>query len=520
MMTGACKPSTGGVAEATAWDVSTLAAKLGAELVNASDGDAAVTGVQQDSRRVVPGDMFVALRGGAVDGARFVTAAAAAGATAMMIEPAQLPAVTTQLRHCPLLVVERPRQALAQAAALVYGKPTEQLCVVGITGTNGKTTTASLLAAALNDNGARAAVVGTLGYHFDGVVEASRHTSPEADELQRVAAGLLRRGASHLVMEVSSIALAAQRVAEVAFDVAAFTNLSQDHLNYHGDMRRYAAAKDTLFFQHQPAIVVVNVDDEHGRSLAGRLRDNDRAKLWRYSTRLGRAAEVTVRSLRTTIDGIEMMVHYPQGAALLRSPMLGDHNAENLLAAFTIALSLGVDGQRACAALGRVSSVDGRLERVAGPPGSQLVALVDFAHTPDALQRTLTSLRAMTDGKIVCVFGCGGDRDRDKRAPMGQRVAELADMAIVTNDNPRSEAPAAIAAAIVAGIERCDDARYLIELDRERAIHIAVDSAAPGDIVLVAGKGHENYQINGRQTRPFDDRVVLAAALARRGGAR
>ena len=484
-----------------------------------AEGGPLLTGVHQDSRRVEAGDLFVALRGEHADGLGFVPGAVRRGAVALMVEAGRGVPDT----GLPCIEVEHPRAALARAAAIVYGRPTEALEVVGITGTNGKTTTAHLVQHCLDAAGHPCGIVGTLGYRFADLSETASHTSPEADELQRLGASMLARGASHLVMEVSSIALAAERVAEVRFRLAAFTNLTQDHLDYHGSMAAYAAAKDRLFFEWQPEVAVVNVDDAHGAGLAERLRAAGRTRVLRTSSAPDADAELRPAALSLGAHGIRMQLVTAAGSLPLEAPLVGAHNVANLLTTVGILVGLGVPLEPVLAALRAVPPVPGRLERCDEPGRDDIVAVVDYAHTPDALERVLSSVRSLTPpgGHLWCVFGCGGDRDRGKRGPMGEAVARAADRAILTNDNPRGEDPAEIAAAVAEGLRRAHG-QFEIELDRGRAIARAIGQAAAGDVVLVAGKGHEPYQIVGATVAAFDDRAEVRRALAlrrARGGA-
>jgi UDP-N-acetylmuramoyl-L-alanyl-D-glutamate--2,6-diaminopimelate ligase len=483
-----------------------LARELGGEV--SGSGSVRVYGVQQDSRRVAAGDLFVALRGEHADGAAFVEGAIAKGAAAVLRDRAHPLELAV-----PVLYVDAPRNALARAAAELYGRPTRRLRVVGITGTNGKTTTAHLAAACVQGAGARPGVVGTLGSRFEDWELPGTLTSPEADELQRLAHHMAERGATHLVMEVSSIALESERVTAVDFDVAVFTNLTQDHLDYHGTMEAYAAAKERLFFEHQPRAAVIHVDDPLGAELARRLSRSDagRTQLIRVSRRssdddaMFAAESCTAGRFEAKLFGLE--------SVQIATPLLGRHNVDNILCALGVVEALGLDIDAAVAALASVSQVPGRLERVSDPNRDDVLTFVDYAHTPDALERVLTSLRAELDGRITCVFGCGGDRDPHKRGPMGEVVGRLADKAVVTNDNPRSEDPAIIASAVVVGLKRAGVASPHVELDRRAAIELAVHEAEPGDIVLVAGKGHETYQILGERVLDFDDRLVVRSAL-------
>ncbi len=491
----------------------------GAALLDAAAGSVRVTGVHHDSRRVEPGDLFVARAGARATGQSFIADAAARGAAAVLLEEGS----GADTRGLPRVAAADVPRAMAVAAAAVYGHPTFALEVVGITGTNGKTTTAHLIQAAIDAAGGRTGIVGTLGYRFEGLALPPTHTSPEADELARIAAEMRARGASHLVMEVSSIALAARRADAVRFRVAAFTNLTQDHLDYHGTMEAYAAAKARLFFDLAPGAAAVNVGDPFGRELARRLapegpRGPREVPLCRFSAALDAGpdvAEVAPVALACTRAGIDLQARTPAGVVSIRSPLLGAHNVENLLTALAVSFLLDFDVRGAAAALSAPIAVPGRLERVDARGVDDVVVLVDYAHTPDALSRVLAGVRRLGDGRVRCVFGCGGDRDPQKRPLMGEVVGRLADVAIVTSDNPRSEDPQAIVDSVLAGLAGAR-AEVIVDLDRRRAIQGAVIGAAPGDVVLIAGKGHEPYQIIGATTLPFDDRDEARRALAMR----
>lgn len=485
-----------------------VARHVGASL--RGDGERVVLDVEQDSRRVGPGTLFVAMRGTRSDGIAFAPDAVTRGAVGILCER-QRGAELDEL-GVARLEVDRLRVAAARASSLVHGEPTRDLAVVGITGTNGKTTTAHLVEAALVAAGKLPGVVGTLGHRLGNERLGEGHTSPEADELQRLAARMRDAGATHLVMEVSSIALAADRMEATRFDVAAFTNLTQDHLDFHGTMAAYAAAKERLFLDFAPRVSVVNVDDPHGRDLAGRLREKG-ANVLTVSVSPEADADVRPREVTLSVDGIAIAL---EDGSSLQSPLVGAHNVSNLLVALGIVRALDLDS-RALRGLSSMRTVAGRLERCDDPACDDLVAVVDYAHTPDALVRVLDSVRGLTQGQLICVFGCGGDRDPAKRAPMGEAVARAADVLVVTNDNPRSEEPHSIAEAILEGVERGGaSARCVVMLDRAAAIRHAVERAAPGDVVLVAGKGHEPYQIVGSETFAFDDRIELRHALAAR----
>jgi UDP-N-acetylmuramoyl-L-alanyl-D-glutamate--2,6-diaminopimelate ligase len=484
----------------------------GGVLDDAARGDIAITGVHHDSRKVAAGDLFVARSGAHADGTRFIADAVAKGARAVLMGDG----VDVDARGAAIVRAPDVPRALAFASAAVYGHPTFSLDVVGVTGTNGKTTTSYLIRAAIDACGGKTGVIGTLGYRFGDLDLAATHTSPEADELARVTAAMLARGATHVAMEVSSIAIAARRVDAVRFRVAAFTNLTQDHLDYHGTMEAYAEAKAKLFFELEPNGAVINVDDAFGAELAKRLaRAPKHVPLARYSAIVGGSADVAELApirLSHSREGIDLEARTPGKNVRIRSPLVGLHNVSNLLSALAVVHVLGLDVALAAEALSAPIAVPGRLERCDDPAKDDVVVLVDYAHTPDALARVLESVKDFTTGKIVCVFGCGGDRDPKKRPLMGEAVARAADRAIVTNDNPRSEDPAVIAEQILPGLEG-GRAEFAVLLDRHEAIRKAVLEAKAGDVVLVAGKGHEPYQIVGDRTLAFDDRVEARRAL-------
>jgi UDP-N-acetylmuramoyl-L-alanyl-D-glutamate--2,6-diaminopimelate ligase len=504
---------------------SEIARRVGATAV-VGDADAEITGASHDSREVRPGFLFAALSGANADGRRYAGQAIAAGARALLVaEAIEAPPEVAQI------VVADPRRVLGIAAAACYGDPTRGLEVVGVTGTNGKTTTTYLLEAALGAAGARPGVMGTVEYRFGARRWHAAHTTPEAPVIQAIAREMADAGATHLFMEVSSHGLALHRLGGCAFDVVAFTNLTQDHLDFHRDMAEYAAAKMLLFTDaiagNPDARAVVNVDDAFGVEIARTVRH----RVLRVSCSPEADADVRPAApARFGAGGIEATVATPAGSFELRSPLLGAHNLANLLLALGICHELGADLARCLAGLATFAAVPGRLERVRAEDG--IAVLVDYAHTPDALARVLTALRPFTPGRLLCVFGCGGDRDPKKRARMGEAVARGADVAIVTSDNPRTEAPGAIIDMILPGVAAGGGVRipaaaiagaargYAVEPDRAAAIALAVDAAAPGDTVLIAGKGHEDYQILGTEKVHFDDREQAAAAIAARRGGR
>ncbi|MBN1611664.1 MAG: UDP-N-acetylmuramoyl-L-alanyl-D-glutamate--2,6-diaminopimelate ligase [Polyangiaceae bacterium] len=463
-----------------------------------------ITGIHHDSRHVERGDLFVARRGARVDGWRFVDEALARGACAILTEASRTPGEVP----VPLLVAASVPEALAHAAAAIYGHPTRRLPVVGLTGTNGKTTTVSLVAEGLRQTGARPALMGTLGVVFDNVRFDPGLNTPEADELTRIAAQVLERGASHLIMEVTSHALSQRRADGIHFRVAAFTNLTHDHLDLHGSFEAYGEAKARLFTALSPDQSVIVVDGEFGAQLA----DGTAGPVLRVSSEPEGRADV--RPIAVPVldkTGIVATTTTPWGRVEIRSALIGAHNLANLLLALTIGGCLGTDLERYAAAIGKSAAPPGRLQRC-DRPGDEIQVLVDYAHTPDALEQALRACRMITNGRIWCVFGCGGDRDRSKRSTMGAVAGDRADVVVVTSDNPRTEAPAAIAAPIAHAARR-RRADLLVELDRARAIELAVHQASPGDLVLVAGKGHEDYQEVGTQRFAFDDRTHVRHAL-------
>ncbi len=476
-----------------------------------------VSGVQHDSRQVVDGDLFVAVAGQSHDGARFVDDALARGAVAVMAErPIEC--------GVPQLIVDDARVGLSRAAELVYGSPTSRLHTIGITGTNGKTTTAYLLKQAIEGNAGTAALIGTTGLFVGSTEIAATHTTPEGDDLSRFAQQALAAGATHLVLEVSSHGLAMRRVDAVDLEVAAFTNLSRDHLDFHETLEEYGDAKARLFTELRPKRAVVYIDDPFGAQIASRAT----MPVVRCSQRPETGAEIVATKWSATRDGIDAAVQTPSGSIRLRSPMLGEHNLENLLVALGCVHALGMDTNAAIEAWRSAPASPGRLERVVHP--RDVAVLVDYAHTPDALRRVLDAMRAITPGRLLVVFGAGGDRDRGKRPEMGRVAAEKADLCVITSDNPRNENPQDIvdevdAGARDAGMPRLEpedlaatNRGYCCLLDRRDAIRVAIRSARDGDTVLLAGKGHETYQIIGDKRLPFDDREEARAAIADLGG--
>jgi UDP-N-acetylmuramoyl-L-alanyl-D-glutamate--2,6-diaminopimelate ligase len=497
-----------------------LVRELGPSAVLDGDGNVEVSGIRHDSRSVTRGDVFVARRGARADGAAHVADARARGAACVLAGRGVVDAGAAKL---PVISVDDAMEGLALAAAAIYGHPSFALDVVGVTGTNGKTTTTHIVRAGVDAAVGRPScgIIGTVVHGFGAAMSTAAHTTPEADDLQRALLVMKRDGASHVAMEVSSIALAVGRTRSVRFRVAAFTNLTRDHLDFHGTMDSYGEAKAKLFLDYGPGTSVVCVDHDFGRSLASRIP----GPTLRVSALAASNADVRPTRVAMTAAGMEGELVTPAGVHAFASPLVGAHNLENLVVAVGCVCALDLDVGRALAGISSSIGAPGRLERVS-TPDDDITVLVDYAHTPDALERVLDAVRHVTAGRIVCVFGCGGDRDVEKRGPMGASVASRADVAIITSDNPRSEDPAAIAGPIVAAVRRAmnsvdgtDLARvsgYLVELDRGRAIELAVGSARPSDVVLIAGKGHEDYQLIGTEKRHFDDREQARAALSRR----
>jgi UDP-N-acetylmuramoyl-L-alanyl-D-glutamate--2,6-diaminopimelate ligase len=467
--------------------------------------------VTSDSRRVRPGDAFAAYRGTHHDGRAFIADAIGRGAGAILWDLKGF--VWNREWKLPHLPVDNLQARLGAIADLVYGHPSRELWMIGVTGTNAKTSSAHWIAAGLDASGRRAAVLGTLGNGLWGALEEAPNTTLDAAQLHETLRGLKVAGAQVVAMEVSSHGLDQGRVNGVAFDVALFTNLSRDHLDYHGTMAAYGAAKAKLFAWPGLRVGVINADDPFGQSLIDTARSKGR-KVLTYG--FG-AADIVGTRLTASNTGLAFTVATPWGKGEIYTHLVGVFNAANLLGVLGILLVSGVALEPALEFLARAEAPPGRMQRLGGD-GAPLV-IIDYAHTPDALDKVLTSLRPAVagGGELVCVFGCGGDRDRGKRPEMGRVAARLADRVIVTSDNPRSEAPGAIASEVVHGIRDTGNRRYAVELDRAAAIAAAIDSARAGDVVLLAGKGHEPYQETAGVRQPFLDADHAARALASRG---
>jgi len=471
-----------------------------------------VSGVTHDSRRVQPGDLYVALPGSQHHGARFCGQAASAGAVAILTDPAGKELAIRS--GVPVFVVADPRSRLGAVASWIYGSPSGKLTLIGVTGTSGKTTTTYLLESGLRAAGHLTGLVGGVQTRVGEVTIDSGLTTPEATDLQALFAAMVERGVTAAAMEVSSHALALGRVAGTSYDVALFTNLSQDHLDFHETIDAYFAAKAALFTPGYSRAGVVNIDDEHGRQLAAAPQ----IPLTTYSPAGNPRADWRAADVRGGADGSAFRVIGPGGVEADASVALpGPFNVANALAAIVALVEAGVGTATAVAGVAACPAVPGRLERVEA--GQDFTVFVDYSHKPGAVRAVLEALRPVTLGNLTIVLGCGGDRDRAKRPLMGAAAAGLADVAIFTSDNPRSEDPLGILAEMLAGalgVPLRDRAHVIIEPDRAAAIGLAMAGASKGDVVLVAGKGHERGQYAGASVIPFDDREVAAEALGRR----
>jgi len=481
------------------------------------DSTAPITGIEYDSRRVRPGSVFVAMKGGTTDGNRYIEKALAAGALGIITDSS--PTFDHLLVYnpdIPVLEVEHGRRALAEASATFFGHPEKALAATGITGTNGKTTTAFLAESLLNLVGRKTVLVGTIEYHIAGETRPSIHTTPESRDLFELMAEGVQRGATELVTEVSSHALDQGRAYGVPFDVAIFTNLTRDHLDYHQTMEKYFIAKKLLFdgtLYPAPRVAVLNANDDRAKQIAAAARRAG-AEVRTYGIAAGdwRAASYTL-----TPRGALLHLETPAGSAEVTSRLAGEVNILNLLAAFTAAHARGVSFEKLIESIAQLHPVPGRFQSV--DAGQPFTVIVDYAHTDDALRNLTALARQMTaqsHGRILTVFGCGGDRDRTKRPRMGLAAGEGSDFVVATSDNPRSEDPLAILAEIEPGL-KSTGTTYTIEPDRAAAIALALHEAKPNDVVLIAGKGHEKEQILATGTIHFDDAEVALSTLANLG---
>lgn len=486
--------------------------------------DPEITSIHYRFQDVRPGGLFVAICGHTVDGHVFIEKAFQNGAAAVIVQ--------RPVQHDGVMVrVENTRRALSEISARFYGYPSEDLFVIGITGTNGKTTTAYLIESILSCAGCRTGVIGTINYRFGGRTYENPVTTPESLDLHRILSTMRSAGTTHVILEVSSHAIDLFRVADCRFDIGIFTNLSRDHLDYHGDMDTYWACKKKFFCHILPSgpksgktVAVINCDDPRGDELQRVLGNN--------TITIGHQAGHSIHPGRVALGpaGISGEIKTPRGGLHFKSSLTGAHNLENILAAVGVGTLLDIPRNTIAKGIETLSCVPGRLERIVNESGRYI--FVDYAHTPDALENVLHALKKTAGARIICVFGCGGDRDRGKRPRMGKIAAGISDLAIVTSDNPRTESPAAIIEQILDGIRGDDVHEYTpeellsgftrkgiaIEPDRRKAIRLAVAASAPGDTILIAGKGHETYQILGKKKVAFDDRIEVREALSQIGG--
>ncbi len=483
--------------------------------------DQTIDSIHYDSRTVTPGGLFVAIQGHTRDGYAYIDEAIEKGAIAILTEKGWSGPPSISVAQ-----VENARLALAALSSAFYGEPFRELCMIGITGTNGKTTTAYLIESILNAVGFKVGVIGTINYRFGGESFTNPVTTPESLDLMALLRKMADSGSTHVVLEVSSHALDLHRVAFCEFDVAGFTNLSRDHLDYHHDMEAYWRCKRELCVgrlgvgsKSGRAVAVINWDDPKGKELYTDV------SVPCLRTGLSEECEIRAQDINLTVDGSSGRVRTPEGDFDFTSSLVGEHNVYNILSATGIAMGLRVPLEKIQKGIKDLHGVPGRLESMANDLG--LSVFVDYAHTPDDLKNVLAVLRRLTSGRVITIFGCGGDRDRDKRPMMGATAGRLSDLVVVTSDNPRTESPEAIVAAIVEGaatvqgyqyeaheLAKGFEARgYVVEPDRRKAIALGLGAARSGDTVIIAGKGHETYQIVGETTTPFDDRVEARRVL-------
>jgi UDP-N-acetylmuramoyl-L-alanyl-D-glutamate--2,6-diaminopimelate ligase len=474
--------------------------------------DREVTGLKTNSHACTEGDLFIGMPGTRVDGGEFWSGAIAAGAIGAVISPSAAATKPPGAGDCVMIIPDLVT-ACADIAGAFYHYPARTLKMVGVTGTNGKTTTTHTIEFLLQQGQVATALLGTLYTRWQGYQQTATHTTPFAVDLQHQLAQAVSAGCTVGIMEVSSHALHQGRVKGCPFEVGVFTNLTQDHLDYHQTMEDYFEAKALLFGdEYLSGRAIINLDDAYGKRLIDRLPS---AKVWSYSL-TDPTADLWTSDLTFNQTGVTGKLHTPQGEINFSSPLVGKYNVENLLAAIGAVLHLGMDLETIVAAVAHFPGVPGRMERVQVSPTQDIGVIVDYAHTPDSLENLLKASRPFIAGQMICVFGCGGDRDRTKRPQMGKIAADLADRVVVTSDNPRTENPDQILADIMAGISRQDGVTVIA--DRATAIGQAIAMAQPGDGVLIAGKGHEDYQILGTEKIHFDDREQARAALANKLG--
>ncbi|CAL7960224.1 UDP-N-acetylmuramoyl-L-alanyl-D-glutamate--2, 6-diaminopimelate ligase [Gammaproteobacteria bacterium] len=471
--------------------------------------DCLVTGIAIDSRKIQVGDLFLAYRGAVVDGRDFIVDAINRGAVAVLCEDAVPDKYVLSTEVLPIIVVPGLKNQISLIAAKFYGYPARKLTVIGVTGTNGKTSITQFIASVLTNLGVPCGVIGTIGVGFPGKLVATINTTPDPVTLQRWLFKLKKEGAQAVAMEVSSHSLVQQRVSGIDFKIAVFTNLTRDHLDYHGTVENYGVAKKMLFRLPGLQYAIINADDEFGQKLVKELKTS--LKVYAYTTKdtLAEVPTLKAEDINLGVTGINVNVITPWGEGLLKSHLLGRFNLSNLLAVLAVLGVMKVNVVDALAGMEKLETVKGRMQTFGGD--KKPLVVVDYAHTPDALEQALLVLRGCCRGAIWCVFGCGGDRDRGKRPMMGQIAERYSDHIIITNDNPRAEDPQQIISDILQGL-LCPWA-VEVEQDRRAAIAHAVDCAHENDVVLVAGKGHEDYQIIGMEKLPFSDQEVVAKVL-------
>ncbi len=485
-------------------------AMRGVEVLERTSSTADVTGIQYDSRKVRPGDVFVAMRGGSTDGNRFIETATKQGAAAIVTDSRE---AWQAQKKVPCYLVPNGRRALATIAANLLGHPEQKLKVSAVTGTNGKTTTAFLLEQLLRAAGRKCVLIGTIETHIGDEVRPSEHTTPEASDLLQIFADGVAAGCTEVVMEMSSHALDQERAWGVHVDVAIFTNLTQDHLDYHGTMQAYGAAKAKLFTgvgAAPPRVAVVNLDDPSAPSML--LAAQHCPTVWTCSL-ADKQASFFASDVAITATGATFQLCTPFGQAEVQSPLAGRVNVQNLIAAAAAALAQSLSFEQLLTFIPTLHAVPGRFQTVPNERG--ITVVVDYAHTDDALRNLIAlgrELVAPSGGRVITLFGCGGDRDRIKRPKMGLAAGQGSGLVVLTSDNPRTEDPQAILNEALAGV-RETETECIVEIDRAKAIGLAIESARPGDIVLIAGKGHEKVQILANQTIPFDDVAVASTAL-------
>jgi len=481
--------------------------------------DPDIGSIHYRAQDVKPSGLFVAIPGHKADGHDFIDAAMEKGASAIVVQK-------KMVKNSIIIEVENTRKALGRIAAKYCGNPSEKLVIIGITGTNGKTTTAYLVESILHAAGFKTGVIGTINCRYSGKTFPSPVTTPESLDLQQILSEMVNDGITHVVMEVSSHAIDLFRIESCFFDAAVFTNLTQDHLDYHTNMESYWEVKKKLFTESlvtgpkkEKAFAVINCDDKRGKVLSGNLSVK--------CIKTGSDTGCTVYATNSTINarGIKTLISTPESSVEIESDLVGKHNIENIRSAAGVAFGLGISLDIIKKGIESLSVIPGRLERINNKTG--ISVYVDYAHTPDALKNVLLSLRPITKNRLICVFGCGGDRDKTKRPLMGEEVARLSDIAVITSDNPRTEDPMEITDQILTGIKRnttnryepteyrllTDKKGYFVEPDRKKAIHLGIKIAEAGDVILIAGKGHETYQLIGKDSFPFDDRQEAMSAL-------